>query len=79
MVLSNGICTEWYIAHFSRGEMCKQKVKKHLPFRRMFFQNVYYKEHPPEGGMFFIVYMVRVLSYRAHFSMGAKINCARVL
>ena len=63
MVLSNGICTEWYIAHFSRGEMCKQKV------------NVYYKEHFP----CFIVYMVRVLSYRAHFSMGAKINCARVL
>ena len=50
MVLSNGICTEWYIAHFSRGEMCKQKVKKHPPFGRMFFQNVYYKEHPPRRG-----------------------------
>jgi len=45
----------------------------------VFFKMYTIKNIPPFGGMFFIVYMVRVLSYRAHFSMGAKINCARVL
>ena len=38
------------------------------------YENVYYKNHPHLKGMFFTVYMVRVLSYRAHFSMGAKKN-----
>ena len=61
-----------------RIEKLKETQEKTFPFGEGFFL-YYYKEHPPFGGMFFIVYMVRVLSYRAHFLMGAKINCERVL